>query len=58
LRKVSDYQTVMGHIIEEFDGEISRWIDLGYEPYGNPYCGTEEGTVIVFQAMIRYEEQS
>ena len=56
MRKVIDYVTIFDCIVDDFDSRILMRISDGYELYGSPYSGAEDGKLFNFQAMVKHED--
>ena len=55
MRKVIDYITVYESVSERLDVDVVEWLGHGYELHGSAYAGTEGGTLLIFQAMVKYD---
>jgi len=51
------YKTVASNDLGDFDEQIRRLLEEDWQPYGNPYTGSDyDGRDYFLQAMVRYDD--
>ncbi len=54
-RKVLDYVTAEATNERNFRQEIMKYINRGYTLYGSPFSGQHNRSLMLFQALVKYE---
>jgi len=50
---IADYKTASGNNTADLDTEVKRLLKQGFQLHGNPYAGQDSGGIVLFQAMIK-----
>ncbi len=55
-RKIVDYTTAIGSLLQGVDIRVCELIAEGFQPFGDPYLMDHEENVC--QAMVKYADES